>query len=53
MEILVKSSVFYTYITRNNKSYKLIIDKDSCVNIISKSVVEKMALKVNQIYNQR
>lgn len=37
--------VFYTYIIQNSKIYKVIINGDSCVNIISKSAIERMSLK--------
>jgi len=41
-----RSSVFYTYVAHDGKSYKLMIDGESCVNIISMTAVEKMGLKV-------
>ena len=41
-----RSNVFYTYVPYEGKSYKLMIDRESCVNIISKTVIEKMSLKV-------
>jgi len=49
-----RSSVFYTYKAREGKSYTLMIDGESYVNIISKTVVEKMGLKAEphpQPYN--
>ena len=41
-----KSSVFHTYITYEGKNYKLIIDGGSSANIIAKTALEKMSLKV-------
>jgi len=44
----------YTSNMSEGKSYKLIINGESCVNIISKTVVEKMGLKAEphpQSYN--
>ena len=38
--------VFYTYIKHNNKNYKVMIDGDSCVNIITKTAVERINLKI-------
>jgi len=38
--------VFYTYIAYEGKNYKLMIDGSSCVNIIAKTSLEKMGLKV-------
>lgn len=49
-----RSSVFHTYVTYEGKNFKVMIDGDSCVNIISKSTVEKMGLNVElhpQPYN--
>lgn len=46
-------TMFHAYVTYNGKSYKVIIDGASCVNI-SKSAVEKMYLKTephSQLYN--
>jgi len=46
--------VFYAYIAHEAKSYKLMIDGGSFVNIISKTAVEKMGLKAEphpQPYN--
>jgi len=40
-----RSSIFHTYIRHNDKHYKVMIDGGHCVNIIVKSVVEKMNLK--------
>ena len=42
-----RSSVFYTYVAHEGKSYKLMIDGESCVNIISMTTVEKMVSKLN------
>ena len=36
-----RSSVFHTYITPDGKNYKLMIDGDSCANIIAKKALEK------------
>ena len=38
-------SVFHTYITHEEKNYKLMIDVGSCANIITKTALEKMGLK--------
>jgi len=38
--------VFYAYIAHEGKNYKLIIDEGSCPNIIAKTTLEKMSLKV-------
>jgi len=38
--------VFYTYTTHERKNYKLMIDGGSCANIIAKTALEKMCLKV-------
>jgi len=46
-----KSSVFYTYITHKDKSYKVMIDGGSCVNIITKLAVKRMNLKVEAHHN--
>ena len=40
-----RSTVFYNYITHEGKNYKLMIDWDSCANIIVKTALEKMDLK--------
>lgn len=40
-----RSNVVHIYGTQNGKSYKVIIDNNSCVNIISKSAVEKIGVK--------
>jgi len=37
--------VFHTYITHEGKNYKLMIDGDSCANIIAKTALEKMGFK--------
>jgi len=37
--------VFHIYITHEGDNYKLMIDGDSCVNIITKTAFEKMGLK--------
>jgi len=39
-----RSSVFHTYNT-HEENYKLMIDGGSCVNIITKTALEKMGLK--------
>ena len=41
---LRRSNVFHTYITHKGKNYKLLIDGDSCANIIAKTALEKMSL---------
>jgi len=41
-----RSNVFHTYIKQNDKHYKVKIDGGRCVNIIAKSIVERMNLKV-------
>lgn len=38
--------MFHTYVTHNIKNYKVVNDRDSYVNIISKSATEKMDLNV-------
>jgi len=38
--------VFYAYIAHEGENYKLMIDEGSCVNIIAKTALEKMSLKV-------
>jgi len=40
-----RSSVFHTYITHQEKSYKLMIDGGSCANINTKTALEKVGLK--------
>ena len=44
-EYRCRSSVFYIYIAHERKHYKLIVNGDSCVNIIVKTALEKMGLK--------
>jgi len=46
--------MFHTYITHEGNNYKLIIDGDSCANIIAKITLEKMCLKAephSYLYN--
>jgi len=46
--------VFHSYINVDDKNFKVMIDKDNCVNIIAKSVVEMMNLEAKphpQPYN--
>ena len=40
-----RSGVFHIYITYGGKNYKLMIDGDSCANIIAKTALEKMGFK--------
>lgn len=54
MRICIDIAFFHAYIEHKGKSYKVIIDKGSCVNIISKIAVKNMDLKVQsnpQSYN--
>ena len=44
-----KTSIFYTYIKHGDKTYKVMMDEGSCVNIIIKSVVEQMNKKLSLI----
>lgn len=37
--------MFHTYVKNVNKNYKVIIDGDSCVNIIPRQPLSKMGLK--------
>lgn len=46
MRICIDIVFFHTYIAHKGKSYKVIIDKGSWVNIISKIAVKNMGLKV-------
>ena len=49
-----RSSVFHTYVTHEEKNYKLIIDGGSCANIIVKTTLEKTGLKAephSHLYN--
>jgi len=41
-----RSSMFHTYITHEGKNYKLMINGNSYANIIVKTTLEKMGLKV-------
>jgi len=41
-----RSSVFNTYITHEKNKYKLMIHGDSCVNIITKTALKNMSLKI-------
>ena len=46
--------MFYTYVVHEGKNYKVMIDGDSYVNIVTKTTIEKMTLKVEphpQLYN--
>jgi len=40
-----RANVFYTYIAHEGKSYKLMIDRGNCANIITKTALEKMDLR--------
>ena len=40
-----RTSVFYTYVVHEGKKYKM-IDGGNCVNIIAKTAIDKMDLKV-------
>ena len=40
-----RSSMFYTYIT-HEENYKLMIDRGTCANIIAKTALEQMGLKI-------
>lgn len=44
--------IFFTPMSHDGKSYKVMIDGDGCMNIISKSVVERMGLNANHIHNR-
>ena len=43
------TSIFHTFILINEKSYKLVIDGGSFINIVFKSVVNRFALKTEHI----
>jgi len=40
-----RSSVFYMHVVHEGKNYKMMIDGDSCANIIAKIATDKMDLK--------
>jgi len=49
-----RTSVFYTNVVHKRKNYKVMIDGDSCVNIIAKTVIHNMGLQAEphpQPYN--
>jgi len=49
-----RTSIFHIYIKHGDKSYKVMIDGGSCVNIIANSAVEQMNIKTEphlQPYN--
>lgn len=42
-------NVFFTYVRNDDKSFKILIDGGSCINILTKSITLKMNLKVEPL----